>query len=259
MLERIRTSLTKPPLAVFFIRDSWGKVVRHLFFVPLLLLLPLILTAVIRPGMDPERYQSMKAAVTKDIIGIDARIDSGVLNDPEPANADFAYYTIYVGEQEQSFSSLAVVFEDENLVLMANRIVIESASYEELGLLDFDFEDPTDAEISRLTLSIKSFLDDVGLLLFVDLNYTYIIGLIDYVLMTLFMTLVMMLFIYHVELPFKHRFKLAVYLTTVYVVVELLLVLFDLSVIGFISILVTYIYHVWAYRSIHVIPKGAVK
>jgi hypothetical protein len=259
MLERIRTSLTKPPLAVFFIKDSWGKVVRHLFLMPLLLLLPLILTALIRPGMDPERYQSMKTAVTKDIIGIDTKIDSSRLIDPEPARADFAYYTIYVGEQEQSFSSLAVVFEEEHLVLMANQIVIERASYEHLGLIDFDFADPTDAEISRLTLSIKSFLDDVSLLLFVDLNYTYIIGLIDYVLMTLFMTLVMMLFIYRIELPFKHRFKLSVYLTTVYVVVELILVLFDLAVIGFISILVTYIYHVWAYRSIHVIPKGAVK
>ncbi|MFP4187178.1 MAG: hypothetical protein ACLFSU_03295, partial [Acholeplasmataceae bacterium] len=91
MFTRIRTSLTKPPLAVFFIKDSWGKVIRHLIFVPLILLLPLFLSALIRPGMDPERYQLMKDAIEKDIVGTDASIESGRLSDPEPTRADFAY------------------------------------------------------------------------------------------------------------------------------------------------------------------------
>ena len=72
------------------------------------------------------------------------------------------------------------------------------------------------------------------------------------------MALLIVFFINRIPMPFSLRLKLSLYLTTVYGVVQLILVLFSVTYLNFIALIAVYIYHVWAYRSIKIIPKGVI-
>jgi hypothetical protein len=68
----------------------------------------------------------------------------------------------------------------------------------------------------------------------------------------------MLIFVTKVQFSYLMRFKLSVYLTTVWMVSELILSLFNVQYLDFVSVLLVYIYHVIAYRSIRVIKKGVI-
>jgi hypothetical protein len=255
MLKRIQTSLTKPPLAIFFIKDSWGKVLRHLFLLPLILLIPLILQYTIHQGMSPERFLRLQSVVSENFISEHAKIDDGVLVFEDDIFASFDYFSIMMGQNRPQLSSIAIVFETERLVMYAYQVELQSYSYEFLGIEQFDFNEATTADYTRLSSAIQTLIESHSMMLFIDVNLIYLTSLIDYTLIALLMSLLMMIFVMKTPLTFKYRFKLSVYLSTVYIFVELILILFNARTLSFLSIFITYIYHLWAYRQMTIMPR----
>jgi hypothetical protein len=66
------------------------------------------------------------------------------------------------------------------------------------------------------------------------------------------------MFVKRVPMAFSMRLKLSLYLTTIYAVIQLILVLFNASYLNILGMIAAYIYHNLAYRSITIIPKGVI-
>jgi hypothetical protein len=254
MFKRIRTSLTKPPLTIFFMQDSWGKVLRHLFLLPLLLLLPLVLQYTVNQGMSPERFLRLQGAMINEFSEQEAVIHEGVLKEEQTVTAYFDYFAIMMGESTPQISNVSIVFKDDHLVMYIYQAELTRMSYQSLDIEQFDFKTATQADFTRLSSAIQTLIESQSVMLFIDLNLVYMTTLVDYTLIVLLMSLLMMIFVMNTPLTFKYRFKISVYLATVYLVVELILILFNARALSFLSIFVTYIYHLWAYRSMKIMP-----
>ena len=92
MFKRLTTSLTKPPLAVFFMKDRWGRVILYLLLIPLFLVVPAWLQSIVNPGMRLDRYERLVEAIQEDLIMKNAEIVDGILTTDESTQANFDYF-----------------------------------------------------------------------------------------------------------------------------------------------------------------------
>jgi hypothetical protein len=144
--------------------------------------------------------------------------------------------------------TINVVFEKEGLALYMGDIEQKRMSYQSLQLEHFDFTNPTSQDFFILSGAVKTLIDSYPLTFFVDLTMIYFIGVTDYFIIGLLLAFMMMIFPLPISIPFSYRYKISLYLMSVYIVSQLILSLFNLSDLGFISIMVTYVYHLIAYR-----------
>ena len=256
MFKRMTTSLSKPPLAVFFMKDSWGRALLYLFFIPLLLTIPLVIQSAIQPGMTISRYDNLVQVIQKDFTAPNTTIQNGILTFETDKKAKFDHFTIYIGNLEMDQSSIAIKFEASDLVLYMNRVEMDRISYEEINLLEHDFSDNSLENSKKLASSIRLFYNEQDALMMADIMLVYLFGLYDYTFYVLLMALMMMIFVPRIQIPFRHRFKLSIYLSTILIFLQLALSLFGLSQLDFLGVFVLYFYHIWAYRSMKTIQKG---
>ena len=256
MFKRMTTSLTRPPLAVFFMKDTWGKAILYLFMIPLWITIPTLINLSINPGMNVSRYESMISAISQDLMIEDAVIEAGILSYETAAKTTFEYFAIYLGEQTLARETLNFVLSENRITLQASGIEIGYRTYESLGLLDFDFSNKEEANVRVLASVIKQMYDEQRNIHAMDFFLAYFLGLFDYVMIVLFMSFLMMVFTSSVQLPYMYRLKLSIYLSTIYIVSYLIFMLFKLPGLDFISIGLVSFYHIWAYRSMKVIPNG---
>lgn len=258
MIKKFMTSLSKPPLTIFFIRDSWFKVIFYVIFVAFLMIIPTIIKSTINPTMDILRYQDMQKSLKSDFIVENAQIIDGTLTYEAPSSFSFAYFNVYLGDNDLSSNSVNFVFEENDLTIYVVDIEIDRKSYENLNLADYDFSSTDDQDITRLSVALKQMYEAQSFIMTAEIFATYFLTLFDYIFIALLMAVLMVFFINRIPMPFSLRFKLSLYLTTVYGVVQLILVLFNAPYLNFIALITVYIYHVWTYRSIKIIPKGVI-
>ncbi|MCR3906698.1 MAG: DUF1189 family protein [Tenericutes bacterium] len=258
MFKRLATSLSRPPQAVFFMKDSWGKVLLYLFFLPLLLVLPVILYASIDSSMKLSRYEHMVKAIEENFVVDDTFIVDGILSYGEPVSTRFEHFTLYIGEQVQERATINFIFEEQHLVMYMSNVEFNRMTYQQIELENHDFSDDSPVNIRNLASSIKLFYEAQPEILYTDILLTYLFGLFDYLFYALLMAFMMLLFIPRIQLPFKFRFKLSVYLTTIWIFFQLVTSLFGIQEINSLGIIVLYIYHIWAFRSMKMISKGVI-
>lgn len=256
MFSRILLSLTKPPQTIRFAKDSWIRVIGHLLSVPLFLLLPLLLSAIVAPGMPQDRYARLVDAISADFRTEGAVIAEGKLVSTAVMTASFDHFLLVMGDVPETMSEIVIVFANEGVSILISDVVLETKTYDQIGLANHDFNDMTAEALGNLAVSIRELIESNPMLRALDWMILYMTGLIDYILMALFMTIVMMLFTANTPFLFKVRLKLSVYLTTVYVFSQLLLVLFGLDGFETVSVLLVYVWHVWAFRSFAMMRKG---
>jgi len=256
MFKRLTTSLTKPPQAVFFMKDSWGKVILYLLFIPLFLMIPSWLKGIANPGMTLSRYELMVQSITQGIILEDTKITEGVLETSEEAKTVFEYFQINIGTYTPTQDKIHFVFLPQDLAIYVSDIEIQRTSYQSIGLENYDFSDRSQENIRMLATGIKAFYNQTSLFETAEAFVAYASGLFDLLFYALLMSFFVMMFTRHLPLPFGMRFKLSIYLSTIYVVVELVAVLFNSPGISYLVIPLLYVWHFWAYRSIKIVDKG---
>jgi len=219
-------------------------------------MIPLILTRLVDHSMSLERYDAMVQVIEDDFRSQNATIVDGILSYETPINASvLGLFTFYLGDQDLSNRTFNFVFEENGLTFYVARYRIEKVSYADLNLLNHDFSSTDSEALRTLSLALKLYIEEQSYIAFADISAEYIYGLLDYVFIALLMTFVMLMFINHVQFPFKFRFKLSVYLSSIWIVSELILSLFHLEQLEIISMLLVYVYHILAYRSFKVITK----
>ena len=256
MFKRLTTSLTKPPLAVFFMKDGWGRVILYLLLIPLFLVVPAWLSQMINPGMRLDRYERLVEAIQKDLILSNAEIVDGILTTEDNAKAPFDYFQLVLGDYVPVQDKIQFVFLPQDLAVYIADVEIARTRYDEIGLTQYDFKNNSAENVRLLASSIRTVYDDTTLFKTSELFLAYFGGLFDFIFYALLMALFMMLFTRQLPIPFFPRLKLSVYLSTVFVVVELAAILFNSGFISYLTIPVLYIWHFWAYRSIKIIDQG---
>ena len=258
MFKKFTISLSKPPLTIFFMKDSWFKVIFYVLFVTFLVVIPAALRTAIDPTMDVDTYKTMQKMIKSDFIIENARITNGTLTYEAAGSSSFEYFSFYLGKQEYSNRNVNFIFEENDLVIYAANVELERASYESLNLHNYDFSSTNLEDVTKLSIAFKTMYENQPSLLVAEVIAVYFIAVLDYVGIALVMTVLMVFFINKIPIPFSHRFKLSLYLTTVYAVVQLILILFNIAYLNILAMLAVYIYHVWTYRSIKIIPKGVI-
>ena len=256
MFKRMTTSLTKPPLAVFFMKDSWGRVILYLLLIPLFLMLPTWLESTVNPGMKLDRYELLVETIQKDFILEDTKIVDGILTTNQNKTASFEYFQLTIGNQEASSDKIQIVFLEEDLAIYMTDIEILRKDYDDLGLSQFDFSIVGSSNARVLANAIRTFYNTTNLFTTTEVFISYFVGLFDYIFYAILMALFMLMFTRSLPIPFRFRLKLSVYLSTIFVVIDLLAALFKVPAISYLIIPVLYIWHFWAYRSIKIVDQG---
>lgn len=258
MFKRFATSLSKPSQTIFFMKDSWKKVIPYIFLMPMILLLPFLISRLADPSMDILRYQNLTEIIKSDLRDQHAAITDGVLSYDTPFSAPFDYFTLYVGKVPMDPRTVGVVFEETSIVLYVSNMEIAHESYASLNLLNHDFSSTDPENLRVIDIALKTFFETQPLVFWFDLIIQYTFHLVDYMIVIILMSLMMFLFNISIQIPYKARFKLSVYLSTIWILSEFILILFHAEILAFISLLVTYIYHVIAFRSMTIIKKGVI-
>jgi len=256
MFKRLKTSISNPPQVIYFMKDSWWRVILYLLLVPILLTLPLIIRSTITDEMTSSRYALIVDTIQSDFRTSEATIVDGVFTTNASINAKFEYFNLIIGDRDYDPSSVNIVFGESDLIMYISNVEFNRKSYEELNLSNHDFSSIDINEIKELAFAIRLFFEGQSVISMMDVLLTYFTGLFDYLFYILLLGLLGTLFIQRAPIPFKFRLKLSIYLTTVFVVVEFVLALFSAPQLGFISFLIAYIYHMWAYRTMQIIEVG---
>jgi hypothetical protein len=258
MFKRMTTSLSKPPLAVFFMKDSWVRAILYLVFIPLLLIIPLLIQSTIQKGMSISRYDALVQVIQKEFTIQNTTISDGILTYESSMNVNIDYFFIQIGDQETESYQIVLKLEEKDIVLYMSNTEFDRKSYEEIDLMNHDFSDNSLENSRKLANSIKAFYNEQDIFLMADIIIVYRDGLYNYLFYVLLRAIMMMLFVPQVQIPYRYRFKLSIYLSTILIFVQLILALFGLSQLEFISIFALYFYHIWAYRSMKTIQKGEI-
>jgi hypothetical protein len=123
----------------------------------------------------------------------------------------------------------------------------ESITYETLIKTYGISLDQTSIDPLRFASLTVSWLNDLPVIVSIYYISLTLSVIIEYLFITLIFT-VMMRFNKKQTIKFRSHFKVGLYLTTIYGVSQLLLMLFQVYSFGFISFLLTYIIYVRAYR-----------
>ena len=135
-------------------------------------------------------------------------------------------------------------------------IEILRKDYDDLGLSQFDFSIVGSSNARVLANAIRTFYNTTNLFTTTEVFISYFVGLFDYIFYAILMALFMLMFTRSLPIPFRFRLKLSVYLSTIFVVIDLLAALFKVPAISYLIIPVLYIWHFWAYRSIKIVDQG---
>ncbi|MBN2299789.1 MAG: DUF1189 family protein [Acholeplasmataceae bacterium] len=259
MFKRITTSLSRPSQTVFFMKDSWKRVVLYILLLPIFLIIPLVITKLTDPSMNLSRYESMTKIIAQDLRVDGAEINNGILTYNETVSASFDYFTIYVGSQVLDNRTLSIVFETNDIVFYMSNVEFDRMSYTDLNLVNHDFSSSDTENLRQINIALKVFFEQQSSIAVMDVIIEYLFNFIDYLFVVLMMSFLMLIFISRIQFSFKPRFKLSVYLSTIWVFSEFVLILFNLQELEFISLLLVYIYHINVYRSMKVIKRGVVQ
>jgi len=203
-------------------------------------------------------YEEMKDVMTKDFRYDHASIVDGKLAYESYQVVDVDYFKIYLGNHNLNPNSINFVFEDQSIAVYAMDIELDRVSYQSLDLETYDFGSTEESEITRLSVALKTVYERQSMLLYAETMALYLFTVLDYLFVALLMAVLMAMFVQRVPMAFSMRLKLSLYLTTIYAVVQLILVLFNASYLNLLGMMGAYIYHSLAYRSITIIPKGVI-
>jgi hypothetical protein len=237
-------------------KDRWGRVILYLLLIPLFFIIPTWLSQAINPGMRLDRYERLVDAIQQDLILSNASIIDGTLQTGETKKATFDYFELVLGEYQPVQDKIQLVFLPNDLAVYIANIEISRSTYRELGLIEYDFMNNSQENVRLLASSIRILYNETTLFKTTEMFLSYFGGLFDFIFYSLLMALFMMVFTRQLPIPFSFRLKLSVYLSTIFVVVELTSILFSSVFISYLSIPVLYIWHFWAYKSIKIVDQG---
>lgn len=244
MYQRFKRGLFIPSELSLHLKDSWLKVWGYFFLLLILSALPFLMIAVASDGLTHQEKMLIKENYTESLSGTHQIVDGKLIIEPEFLNHDkyirINLYTIGIVNTPTSpeYQGIRLIFITDGVRLSTFNVVSQTYTYEALGLQNFDFSDYSTGNIDRLVKAVN--------IIFIEHSTTTKISnsfvlLGSHFIELIFFVLITAAFTRHV-LPFKFKFKIAVYVLTVYVVASLFALFFNNGLFVFIGIILMMVY-----------------
>ena len=246
MLNRFKASLSQPK-SLFSYKDDRKRIVFLYSLIMICLsMVPYIILEATQGNFDASMMVAIEDAFQQDVMQKDNQIIDGVLltNEPFETMVDF---NVFTNDITVNTFYLVIFFDETHLQLKLGDEIIEEVSYQTV-LPNFDFMDYSLENTSQLMSVIASFLNESAFVSVLMLGSIFFSLTLDYLMITFLLVLLMQMNRQANPLPFKTKYKLGLYMSTPYMLTSLILVLFGFGQLSYISLLVAYIYYMWAYR-----------
>ena len=257
MFKKIATSLSKPPLAIFFMKDSWSKIFLYIFVLPIFLVLPSVFSYVANPNLDVSSYEYIYNKIIEDFRFDDVTIDNYELTYTESKYVSLENFDIAIGVPN-STHRLTFVFQSEGISVTYFNNEFDFQSYESINLESHDFSSTERLDVSQLTIAFEEVYTSQTFIFAAETLSQYLYFVLYFLLIILFMAFISPSFSPLLRMSFAMRFKMSTYISTIYIFAGLVLILTGFYQANTLGVILVYIYHLWTYRSIKVIPKGAI-
>lgn len=262
MFNRLKISISKPGFVFAFVKDKASNIFKHLLLMMLIMGLPIIIAAINKPEELFPSTNEIAQGISKKFLADDLSIIDNKLVNPNHVTNGFIYndYAVIVGDSDMGATGFVIHFKTNNIEIYAQvsnfmKQPYKTVSYEAAGLNNTAF---TADNVSLISNQIINLLLAQGTLKTFKVFQVLFANIIEYLFIALLLTFLFRMS-NRLPLPFKSSFAISVYLTSIWGIILLILTLFGLAHLSFIALLVVYIYHIWAYRSISVIRKIGVE
>lgn len=246
VLKRFITSLRQPKQLVQYLNDSRGVVFLYMMVVSLFVFLPSLLIYQIQGVITNNQYAVLYEDVQNEMFLKDNVLENGIfiLNDP----VDFTHEVFRVSNQTILSYHIQITLLENGMSMYFSNQEIAFLSYDDAIMVDFN--DPTIQNVSLFTRYLENFIETSPMISFIYIFSMFLSNIFDYLFVTLFLTLLMSFSLYKSQMPFKQKFKIGLYLSSNYLIFNMITILFNIQFLQFFSLLITYFYYVSFYKAL---------
>ena len=194
--------------------------------------------------IDDSKYTNFYDSIAQEMFLKNNTIENGRLSTEE--DIDFTFDIFRFTNRDDFSYLIQIKFLETGMSMQLSDQEIAFTSYDSNVFIDFN--DLSIQSVSAFTRYVENFIESVSIVSVIYGLSIFISALFDYLFITLFLTLLMSFSIFKSTLHFKKRFKIGIYLSSSYVIFNMLTILFQIEALQFFSLLVTYFYYVSFYK-----------
>ena len=246
VLKRFITSLRQPKQLVQYLNDSRGVVFLYMMVLSLIVFLPSLLIYQLQGVITNNQYSVLYEDVENEMFLKDNVLENGIfiLNDP----VDFTHEVFRVSNQTILSYHIQITLLENGMSMHFSNQEIAFLSYDDA--ITVDFNDSSIQNVSLFTRYLENFIETSPMISFIYIFSIFLSNIFDYLLVTLFLTLLMSFSLYKSQMPFKQKFKIGLYLSSIYLIFNMITILFNIQFLQFFSLLITYFYYVSFYKAL---------
>lgn len=255
MYQRFKRGLFIPSELAIYLNDTWLKVWVYFFLLVTIASLPFLMVSYGSYGFSNAEKIAFKDNYVTTLSGSHQIVDGELFIASENlGNARFLrldIYTIGIVNTPTSpeYQGIRMIFTSNGIRLSTLQVPNRLYSYSELGIENFDFSNYSTQNIDQLIRALDIIVKDHHVTTkvyqtFLILGSTFI-ELMFFVLISAAFAKQMM--------PFNLKFKIAVYVLTVYVITSLFALILNTGIFIFIGIILMMIYMRLAFSKLNII------
>lgn len=246
MLKRINVSIFSPSKIAFFLKDRLSYIFLYIALLSLIAGLPMSL----RIALSNEMPRQMQTDIRNMIIrnNVNCQIEDGLLQACNHPGFSYNYINIQFNGAPIS-GSYVVSFNEAQMHILFDEMVLNTYTYEDLGLTNFDFTFKTENDRLAFNQALNRVYQDIKPF---TVPFSFAFMLISNMLLYIILALIMAFFygMRPEKLRFRYRFILASYALTSYFVTILIGELYGLGILSYLALILPYIYMGIAFRGL---------
>ncbi len=246
MLKRFVSSLRQPKQLIQYLNDSRGVVFLYMMVLSFVVFLPSLFIYQFQGIITNNQYELFYEEVEREIFSKNNILANGEFTINE--SIDFTYEVFRISNQRfLSYHIQITLLEAGASIHISNQ---EIAFFSYGNDLSIDFNDSSIQNVSAFTRYLENLIESTSTISFIYIFSMFLSNIFDYLFVTLFLTLLMSFSLYKSQLPFKKKFKIGLYLSSIYLVFNMITILFSIQFLQFFSLLITYFYYVSFYKTL---------
>lgn len=244
MYQRFKRALLIPSELYIYLKDSWLNVWVYFFLMLMLTALPFMMITWANTGFSDRNKIEIKEQFVENLSGTHKIVAGELIVEQEFLNSDkyinLDIYTIGIVNTPTSpeYQGIRIILVKDGVKLYTFGVLAKTYSYDELGLSDFDFSDYSLTNIDKFIRAMN--------LIAIEYSgptkvFSSFVTLLSSAIELIFFVIISATFS-RTLIPFKFKFKIAVYVLTPYVVMSLFALFLGSGLFIFLGIILMMIY-----------------
>ena len=244
MYQRFKRALLIPSELYIYLKDSWLNVWVYFFLMLMLTALPFMMITWANTGFSDRNKIEIKEQFVENLSGTHKIVAGELIVEQEFLNSDkyinLDVYTIGIVNTPTSpeYQGIRIILVKDGVKLYTFGVLAKTYSYDELGLSDFDFSDYSLTNIDKFIRGINLIAIAYSAPIKV---FSSFVTLLSSAIELIFFVIISATFS-RTLIPFKFKFKIAVYVLTPYVVMSLFALFLGSGLFIFLGIILMMIY-----------------